>query len=146
MRKMLVLSFVLAAALSYPQVKREDVVGKWTGKIRFDLTKLPKNATKEQIGMYKKLAETMLFTLNFGKDGAYSGTVTGPNNEKDSSAGTWSMDKGKIKVIDTMRHGKPVEKGKQKAELLGVQKKGKELWLTIPSGPVPTTLVLNRSK
>ncbi len=119
--------FAIALIASTSFAANTKIIGKWRGRLSFDMKLMPKNMSsqdQQQMNDLKKLT----FVMNFRKDNSYSSMATGgPIKKPKSEEGNWQQNANKISVTPKGKDGKSLA---DKTQVLTLSKDGKSL-----SGP-----------
>lgn len=117
----------------------QNLAGVWRGKIKIDMSAMPKNLTPEQrkgLETGLAMAKKMIITLTLRANKTYTAAVTGmpqmgPQSGKNASEGTWKIQGKTLWLTSLKENGKPAKsKGPQQ---FTIANDSKSFWLNSPA-------------
>jgi hypothetical protein len=111
-----------------------NVVGAWKGKIKIDMSKLPKAANPQmQAMMQKQLAMVKAASLyiDLQKNGSYTAGTKGMGQDEKKDSGTWKVSGSSLTLTSS--------KEKSQSHAFKLSKDGKTFSTEVPGGSVVFT-------
>lgn len=140
------LALLLAAAMVCTAAFAQSPVGSWKGKVKIDMSAMPKVTDPKQKEMMDKMlaqVQAMTITMNVKANKTFVVTIPAAMGQPgQTSEGTWTQAGNVVTVTTTKRNGKAAPD--KKPQKMTIQHGGKVMIMNAGDGPQKATITFTK--